>query len=83
MLLTELYEHYGTWTELGRELRLGNSTYQVWRKKGYIPFRAQLLIENRTNGLFKAEEAHGEPPKVRGKRPVPVSSEKLPGTHSS
>ena len=61
MLLNELYEHYGTWTHLGRQLGLGNSTYQVWRKQGYIPFTAQLLIENKTKGLFKASEAHGKP----------------------
>ncbi len=80
MLLSELYEHYGTWSELCRELRLGNSTYQIWRRKGYIPFRAQLLIENRTQGLFKACESHGEPPKIRGKRAASMDSEKLPGT---
>ena len=68
MLLSELYEHYGTWTQLVRELNLGNSTYQIWRKKGYIPFKAQLLIENKTKGFFKAYEEHGEPPVKRGVR---------------
>jgi len=67
MLLDELYAHYGTWTKLVRELNLGNSTYQVWRKQGYIPFKMQLLIENKTKGLFKADEAHGEPAKKRVK----------------
>lgn len=61
MLLDELYKHYGNWTRLARALSLGNSTYQVWRKKGYIPFKSQLLIERQTNGLFKAEERHGTP----------------------
>jgi hypothetical protein len=61
MLLNDLYDHYGTWTQLVRQLNLGNSTYQVWRKQGYIPFKAQLLIENMTHGLFKANEAHGKP----------------------
>ncbi len=61
MLLSELYEHYGTWTKLVRELDLGNSTYQLWRKKGYIPFKSQLLIERKTKGLFKALEDHGKP----------------------
>ena len=65
MLLDELYKHYGNWTRLGRELSLGNSTYQVWRKKGYIPFRSQLLIERQTNGLFKAEERHGHPSSLK------------------
>jgi hypothetical protein len=65
MLLTELYDYYGTWTLLGRELGLGNSTYQVWRRQGYIPFTAQLLIENKTKGLFKACEAQGKPPEPK------------------
>lgn len=65
MLLDELYEHYGTWTQLVRKLCLGNSTYQIWRKQGYIPFKAQLLIENQTNGLFKATEEHGKLSKTK------------------
>jgi hypothetical protein len=56
-----LHAYYGTWTLLARELGMGNSTYQVWRKQGYIPFAAQLLIENKTKGLFKACEKHGKP----------------------
>ena len=70
MLLNELYEYYGTWTHLVRELNLGNNTYQVWRKQGYIPFTAQLLIENKTGGLFKANEAHGKPMKKRGENVI-------------
>lgn len=61
MLLSELHAYYGTWTLLARELELGNSTYQTWRKQGYIPFKAQLLIENKTKGLFKACEEQGKP----------------------
>lgn len=62
MQLEELHQHYGSWTRLARELSLGNSTYQVWRKKGRIPYRSQLLIEKITNGLFKAEERRECPP---------------------
>ena len=64
MLLDDLYQYYGTWTNIGRQLNLGTSTYQVWRRKGYIPFKSQLLIEHQTNGLFKADAAHGEKVKV-------------------
>lgn len=66
MLLNDLYEYYGTWTYLVRELDLGTSTYQIWRRQGYIPFTAQLLIENKTKGLFKAREEHGRPVKRKG-----------------
>jgi hypothetical protein len=79
MLLSDLYEHYGTWTQLVRELKLGNSTYQVWRKQGYIPFKAQLLIENQTNGLFKASEEHGKPPKKKEGPPIISTKEKKLG----
>ncbi|HHF7341016.1 TPA: hypothetical protein ACTTVN_000630 [Legionella anisa] len=61
MLLSELYEHYGTWTKLSRELGLGNSTYSVWRKQGYIPWKAQCVIENITNRKFIASKEHAEP----------------------
>lgn len=61
MKLTELYEYYGTWADMGRALNLGNSTYTVWRKNGYIPYPTQLLIEKKTKGRFKALEAHGRP----------------------
>ncbi len=61
MFLEELHEYFGTWTNMVRELGLGNSTYQVWRRQGYIPFPSQLLIENKSKGMFKASEEHGKP----------------------
>lgn len=70
MLLSELHAYYGTWTLLARELDLGNSTYQLWKKQGYIPFKAQLLIENKTKGLFKACEAEGKPVLLRKLRNI-------------
>jgi hypothetical protein len=61
MKLQELYKYYGTWTNLARALDIGNSTYQVWRKKGFIPLKSQLLIEHKTKGLFKSNEKHAKP----------------------
>lgn len=60
MLLEELYNHYGTWTNLVRTLDIGNSTYQLWKKKGYIPFRTQLYIQHVTRGRFKAKREHAK-----------------------
>ena len=77
MLLNELYEYYGTWTNLMREIGLGNSTYQVWRRQGYIPFLSQLRIENKTKGLFKACESHGKPPVPRKGRTISSHSEEI------
>ncbi|CEG60997.1 hypothetical protein [Legionella micdadei] len=61
MLLDELYAYYKSWTALTRDLKFGFNTYQGWRKKGYIPYATQLLIEKKTNGRFKANERHAKP----------------------
>lgn len=61
MLLRELYEYYGTWTSLCRELGMGNNSYQRWKKQGYIPFQTQLLIEHKTKRRFKAREEDAQP----------------------
>lgn len=83
MLLIELYEHYGTWNHLSRELNLGINTYQIWRKQGYIPFKAQLVIEYKTNGLFKASEEHGGTPKKKRKNQFHRQKKKLESENSS
>jgi hypothetical protein len=59
MLIEELYEHFGSWARLGRDLDLGSTTYQNWRKNGYIPYTTQLIIEKKTNSKFLADKNHG------------------------
>jgi hypothetical protein len=60
MLLSEIYEYYGRkWSKVAIELKVTESTVSYWRKKQYICFRTQLLIEHRTNGIFTASEDHG------------------------
>lgn len=54
MKLSELKDHYKTYTEMSRQLKLGVSTHRVWRAQGYIPINAQIAIESLTNGKFKA-----------------------------
>jgi mannose/cellobiose epimerase-like protein (N-acyl-D-glucosamine 2-epimerase family) len=63
MLLEELHEYFGSYSHMSRELGLNSSTYLEWRNKGYIPFTTQLVIEKRSDGVFKALEEHGKPPK--------------------
>lgn len=58
MLLQELYEHYGNWAKMCRQLDFGSNVYQSWRKNGGIPYKTQLLIEKKTNGKFLADEGH-------------------------
>lgn len=67
MLMQELYDYYGNWTELARQLHFSPSTYQGWKKQGYIPYTTQLLIEKKTNGAFLAQEEHGRPKKIIGR----------------
>lgn len=55
MTLKEIYEYHGSnWACVCRELKLGTSTIQNWIKRGYVPIRSQMVLEKRTNGLFKA-----------------------------
>lgn len=63
MLLRELHEYYGTWTELTRKLELGYSTYRGWLKNDSIPYLMQLLIEKKTEGRFLADINHVKPKK--------------------
>jgi len=63
MLAQELYDYYGSWSELVRKLELGLTCHANWRKIGYIPYKTQLLIEKKTDGLFKSDLAHARPEK--------------------
>ena len=61
MTLNEIYEHYGkNWVTVSRELRIGATSIQNWKKKGYIPIRSQMIIEHRTEGRFKADLKHAK-----------------------
>ncbi len=61
--MEELYEHYGSWANMSRKLELGVTTYLGWRKKGYIPWETQCVIEAKTNRKFKANKNHAKPKK--------------------
>lgn len=55
MTLDEMYIYYGrNWSKLVRELKIGNTTCRLWRERGNIPIRSQMILEKRTNGLFRA-----------------------------
>jgi hypothetical protein len=58
MLIQELYDHFGSWARLCRDLEFGSTTYQNWLKNGCIPYTTQLLIEKKTNNKFLADENH-------------------------
>ena len=56
MLLEDLKKHYTTWTRAMRELDFSPNAYQNWVRAGSIPFHAQLRIQDKTKGLFKADK---------------------------
>lgn len=56
MTLEELKAHYKTWTRAMRDLDFSPNAYQNWLKAGEIPYHAQLRIQDRTKGKFKADK---------------------------
>ena len=56
MTLEELKKHYMTWTRVMRELDFSPNAYQNWVRAGSIPLHAQLRIQDKTKGLFKADK---------------------------
>jgi len=61
MRIEELKKHYKTWTNLAHKLEIGMNNHQYWRKIGYIPYPAQCVIQEKTNGLFKASMDDANP----------------------
>jgi hypothetical protein len=58
MMPSDVIEHFGTWTNASRALLMGNSTFNQWRVKGYVPIRTQHIIERKTEGALKADPRH-------------------------
>lgn len=61
MLLEELHSYYKSYTNMSRKLELAPVTYLSWKRKGYIPWPTQLVIEEKTKRLFKARKDHAKP----------------------
>lgn len=61
MRLQELKEKWGTWMAIAIELKMSQTGVTYWRKRGYIPFPAQLVIEKKTKGMFKATMEDAKP----------------------
>jgi hypothetical protein len=55
MTVDEVYNYYDkNWSKMTRDLGLGASTYRVWIKRGVVPYRIQLVIQDRTNNKLIA-----------------------------
>lgn len=55
MTLQELKDKWGTWMAVANELKMSQSGVTYWRKRGSIPYDSQLVIQDKTKGLFKAK----------------------------
>lgn len=58
MLIEELHSYYGTWADTMRQLGFAPNTYLGWKKKGFVPYLTQLIIEKKTDSRFKADVSH-------------------------
>ena len=56
MKVEDLKRHYMTWTRAMRELDFSPNAYQNWLRSGIIPLHAQLRIQDKTKGKFKADK---------------------------
>lgn len=56
MTLDEMKDKWGTWMAVSLELKVSQSAVTYWRKRGSIPYTTQLLIQDKTKGLFKARK---------------------------
>lgn len=41
-----------------RQLGFAPNTYLGWKKKGFVPYLTQLIIEKKTDSRFKADVSH-------------------------
>jgi len=58
MTIEEVYSHFGSGANVGRALGLTRQAFNIWRKRGYVPYKNQVALERLTNGQLKANMAH-------------------------
>jgi len=56
MTLQDLKDKWKTWMAVANELKMSQSGVTYWRKRGSIPYNSQLIIQDKTEGLFKASK---------------------------
>lgn len=61
MTVEDIKEVYVTWANFYRKCRVAYNAHGRWLKKGYIPFKTQLLIEYDSKGKLKADIDQAEP----------------------
>ena len=57
MNLQDIINEYGTSYQFEKITGMSHASFLNWKKKGYIPFRTQVLLERMTEGRLKASES--------------------------
>ena len=56
MQLEEVIAYFGTQANACKQLNVGRMNFSHWKRRGYIPYRQQVVIERITDGALKADE---------------------------
>jgi predicted site-specific integrase-resolvase len=54
MMIEEAIKFYGNGNKLCNELGIKRQNVTAWKKRGYIPYKLQIRIQELTNGKLKA-----------------------------
>ena len=58
MKLEDVIQHFGNTLAFKEITGMHHSNYCNWRKKGYIPIKTQMWLEEFTQGALKADFTH-------------------------
>lgn len=58
MKLSEIKQYFGSSYQFYKKTGMQHSNYLNWERKGFIPIKTQLRLEQLTNGILKADLNH-------------------------
>lgn len=58
MTYEEVKKYYGSGYKIARDGGFSAGAPYNWKRKGFIPIETQMIIEERTGGVLKADLAH-------------------------
>ena len=60
MKLNAVMSYFGDTYKVAEVAGVTRSSVYLWRKRGHVPFKKQLLLEQASNGVLKANANHTE-----------------------
>ena len=59
MTLEEVFNYFGSWTQVVKKAGISANTHRNWRRLGYIPAHTQVRLERLSKGVlkFRTEDA--------------------------